>query len=124
MIARSLLTLFALILSPSYRTDASAFAQSTFSPQPTWGSASTYIEGQAFYIQSGRLNGLETTTTQTYSISLNTSWNITAPAYTALPNGLDGYLYANVLLDNTYWGAFRDDSFYYYNLTSLAVVKD
>ncbi|KAG0097975.1 hypothetical protein BGZ93_001502 [Podila epicladia] len=125
MIARILLTILpSLLLYSSHQITPLALAQSTFTPQSTWGSASVYIEGKAFYVQSGRLNGRKTTTKQTYSISLNTSWNVTAPAYTALPNGLNGYLYANVLLDNVMWGAFRNYAFYYYNLTSLAVVKD
>ncbi|GJJ70730.1 hypothetical protein EMPS_03080 [Entomortierella parvispora] len=101
-----------------------ALAQTSFTPQSTWGSASIYIEGRAFYIQSGRPNGLQTWVTQTFSISLATAWNVTAPAFTQLKNGLDGHVYPSaLLLDGVTWGAIRNNTYFTYNLNRQELTK-
>ncbi|KAG0326446.1 hypothetical protein BG000_001399 [Podila horticola] len=126
MIAKTLPTLFfvSLLLATSFQTSPFTLAQSTFTPQPTWGSASVYIEGKAFCIQSGRPNGNQTWVTQVFYISLNSTWAVTSPAYIPMPNGLDGHVYANTLLpDGVTWAAIRNST--YYNAAQpVAAVRD
>ncbi|KAG0097976.1 hypothetical protein BGZ93_001503 [Podila epicladia] len=122
---RTLLTFFfvSLLLVPSFQIRPFALAQSTFTPQSTWGSTSVYIEGKAFYVQSGRPNGVKTWLTQAFFISLNTTWAVASPAYTPMPNGLDGHIYANTLLpDGVTWAAIRNSTYYTYNLSSDLVI--
>ncbi|KAF9310377.1 hypothetical protein BG003_008631 [Podila horticola] len=120
MISKTLSTLFFVsLLATSFQTSPFALAQSTFTPQPTWGSASIYIEGKAFYIQSGRPNGNQTWVTQVFYISLNSTWAVTSPAYAPMPNGLDGHVYANTILpDGVTWAAIRNSTYYTYNLST------
>lgn len=118
MMARIATTVFFSIFLPLI------LAQSSFTPQSTWGSASVYIEGRAFYIQSGRPNGIQTWVTQAFSISLATAWNVTAPAFTQMKNGLDGHVYANaLLLDGVTWAAIRNNTYFTYNLNRQELTK-
>lgn len=95
-------------------------AQSLFSPIPTGGSASVFIEGKAFYIQSG----LTTTgvLTQTFSINLRSSWNTSNVPYTKLPDGLFDSQFPNTLLDDgVSWLAVNNKAWVTYSLTTGAI---
>ncbi|KAG0034637.1 hypothetical protein BGZ82_005653 [Podila clonocystis] len=123
MIAKTLpiIYLVPLPLALSYQISplALALAQSKFTPQPTWGSESVYIEGTAFYIQSGRPNGNQTWVTQAFSISFHATWAVNSPAYAPMPNRIDGHVYANTLLpDGVTWVAIRNSTYYTYNLST------
>lgn len=100
-------------------------AQSAFTPTPTWGSVSVCIEGKAIYIASGVPNGNnQSGVPQVFSINLTTSWPITAPPYTQLPNSLDGHVYPNILLpDGVTWAAIMNSTYYTYDLGSGTLTK-
>lgn len=96
--------------------------QTTFSPVSTGESGSVFIEGKAFYIQSGATNvGL---TQQTFSISLSTSWNTAKPPYTKLPNGIYDYRFPNTLLDDGIsWFAVSNKTWFTYNINTGVITQ-
>ncbi|KAF9378118.1 hypothetical protein CPB97_009781, partial [Podila verticillata] len=99
-----------------------ALAQTTFSPISTGESGSVFVEGKAFYIQSG----LTTTglTQQTFSISLASSWNTAKPSYTKLPNGINDYRFPNTLLDDgVSWFAVSNKVWLTYNINTGAITQ-
>ncbi|KAG0351101.1 hypothetical protein BG005_009417 [Podila minutissima] len=90
-------------------------AQTPFTPVSSGDSASVFIEGKALYIQGGTI--LQNATNQTFSISLQYSWNISNPIYTKLPDGLQDSLFPNVLLlDGTTWFAISNKTFVTYDI--------
>ncbi|KAG0012409.1 hypothetical protein BGZ81_001601 [Podila clonocystis] len=107
--------LFILTISPPTN------AQSSFTPVNTYGSASVYIEGGAFYIQAGALCGTSTLTPQSFAIDLSVSWSVSRPAYTRLPDGPTGIWYPNALLaDKVSWVSTRNRTLVTYNLQTGA----
>ncbi|KAI9234082.1 MAG: hypothetical protein BYD32DRAFT_424289 [Podila humilis] len=96
------------------------YSQTPFTPLTTWGSASVYIEGKAFYVQAGRINGAQGWSPQVFSINLNTSWSIASPAYTHMPDGLpDSHVFPNALMqDGKTWFIFKNNSLFTYDLTT------
>ncbi|KAG0034173.1 hypothetical protein BGZ81_005878 [Podila clonocystis] len=89
-------------------------AQSPFQPVSTGDSGSVFVEGKALYIQGGTI--IQNTTNQTFSISLQYSWNTTSPIYTKLPDGLsDSHFPNTLLLDGTTWFAISDKTFVTYD---------
>lgn len=95
-------------------------SQSPFMPLTTWGSTSIYIEGKAFYVQAGCINGPQGWSPQVFSIDLTTSWSIASPAYTCMPDGLpDSHVFPNALMrDGKTWFIFKNNSLFTYNLTT------
>lgn len=95
-------------------------SQSTYTPLTAWGSASVYIEGKAFYVQAGRINGPQGWSPQVFSIDLATSWSIAAPAYTHMPDGLpDSHVFPNALMqDGKTWFIFKNNALFTYDLTT------
>ncbi|KAG0333343.1 hypothetical protein BG000_009246 [Podila horticola] len=97
-------------------------AQSPYAPTSTGESASVFIEDKAFYIQGGSIQN--TTTNQTFSISLHSSWNISVPAYTPLPDGLYDRMFPNTLLpDGTTWFALCNNTFVTYNIPDGKITR-
>ncbi|KAG0333344.1 hypothetical protein BG000_009247, partial [Podila horticola] len=91
------------------------YAQTLFTPVSSGDSASVFIEGKALYIQGGTI--LQNTTNQTFSISLQYSWDTSNPIYTKLPDGHYDSLYPNTLLqDGTTWFAISKKNFVTYNI--------
>ncbi|KAF9274300.1 hypothetical protein BGZ74_004431, partial [Mortierella antarctica] len=92
-----------------------AYAQMPFTPVSSGDSASVFVEGKALYIQGGTI--AQNTTSQTFSISLQYSWNISNPIYTKLPDGLQDSLFPNaLLLDGTTWFAISNRTFVTYDI--------
>ncbi|KAG0350695.1 hypothetical protein BG005_009764 [Podila minutissima] len=92
-------------------------AQSPFAPDCTYGSGSVYIEGVAFYIQSGNFSSTDSPTQQTFSIDLSVGWNVSSPAYTKLPNGISDTWFPNALLtDNRSWVAISGSTLVTFHL--------
>lgn len=90
-------------------------AQSPFSPTPAGGSASAFIEGKDFYIQSGFT--AQGKTRQAFSISHRYSWNITSPVYTQLPDGINDFWFPNTLLkDGTTWFGISNSTHVTYDI--------
>ncbi|KFH63439.1 hypothetical protein MVEG_10849 [Podila verticillata NRRL 6337] len=88
----------------------------SFSPASTGESASAFVEGKAFYIQGGSTQ--QSTTNQTFSISLRYSWNTSNPIYTKLPEGPYSSQTPSVLLkDGITWFAVSNQTFVTYNIT-------
>lgn len=97
-------------------------AQTAIFPVSTGESASVFIEGKAFYIQSGATNvGL---TQQTFSISLSTSWNTAKPPFTKLPNGIYDYRFPNTLLDDGIsWFIVSNKTWFTYNINTGSITQ-
>ncbi|KAF9288883.1 hypothetical protein BGZ74_000846, partial [Mortierella antarctica] len=96
--------------------------QLPYEPISTGESASVFIEDTAFYIQGGSIQN--TTTSQTFSISLHSSWNTSAPAYTPLPYGLYDRGFPNTLLpDGTTWFALSNNTFVTYNIPDGKITR-
>ncbi|KAG0085364.1 hypothetical protein BGZ93_009193 [Podila epicladia] len=56
---------------------------------------------------------------QTYSVDLSTSWNITAPKYTKMKDGIYDYKFPNALMkDGVNWFAISNQNYYTYNLNT------
>ncbi|KAG0353560.1 hypothetical protein BG005_007164 [Podila minutissima] len=97
-------------------------AQTPFTPIPAGESGSIFIEGKAFYIQSGSTT--TGVTQQTFSISLSSSWNISKPAYTKLKDGLNDFRFPNTLLDDGIsWFAVSNKIWFTYNLNTGEITQ-
>ncbi|KAG0037530.1 hypothetical protein BGZ82_002349 [Podila clonocystis] len=102
-----------------FSTPTSVHSQPSYVPVTTWGSASVYIDGKAFYIQSGRLTAPQGYSRQVFSIDLTTAWSVGSPAYTQMPDGLDSHVFPNALMqDGKTWFALRNNSLFTYDLTT------
>ncbi|KFH63122.1 hypothetical protein MVEG_11159 [Podila verticillata NRRL 6337] len=86
-----LCTLFSLHITPTVHAQA-------FVPVTTYNSASVFIEGKAFYIQSGISSAAKTL--QAFSIDLSKSWNVTNPLYTKMQDGIFSEATPNALLSD------------------------
>ncbi|KAG0096532.1 hypothetical protein BGZ93_004383 [Podila epicladia] len=92
-------------------------AQSPFTPESSYGSGSVYIEGVAFYIQSGNSSSTDSLTQQTFSIDLSVGWNVSSPAYTKLADGISDSWFPNALLnDNFSWVAVSNKTLVAFDL--------
>ncbi|KAG0078211.1 hypothetical protein BGZ93_003505, partial [Podila epicladia] len=92
-----------------------ANAQS-YTPQSTIGSISAFIDGKAMYVHGGFTDKYNTTG-QSFVLDLSTSWDLAAPAYSRLPDGVSSGLNPGALLnDSTTLFIMNDTSFYYYNV--------
>ncbi|KAI8605018.1 hypothetical protein EDD21DRAFT_440688 [Dissophora ornata] len=78
---RSILSLAICTLLSTY-----SHAQS-FQPTTTGLTNNNFIEGQALYIQGGRVQGSSAALPQAFKIDLSVSWPINNPVYVQLPNG-------------------------------------
>ncbi|KAF9205225.1 hypothetical protein BGZ59_000595, partial [Podila verticillata] len=99
------------------------YAQSPFSPFSTGSPASVFIEGKALYIQGGSTQQ-QNVTSQTFSISLSSSWNTLSPTYTKLPDGLYDSQFPNTLLDDgVTWFALSNNTFFTYNILDGKITR-
>ncbi|KAF9377922.1 hypothetical protein CPC16_011581 [Podila verticillata] len=99
------------------------YAQSPFSPFSTGSPASVFIEGKALYIQGGSTQQ-QNVTSQTFSISLSSSWNTLSPTYTKLLDGLYDSQFPNTLLDDgVTWFALSNNTFFTYNILDGKITR-
>ncbi|KAG0079755.1 Negative regulator of mitotic exit, partial [Podila epicladia] len=117
--SRSLLTILPYLLYFLFSSllDNTLFANAqSYTPQSTYGSISAFIDGKAMYVHGGFIDGTHTTG-QSFVLDLSTSWDLTAPAFNRLPDGLNSGLNPGALLnDSTTLFIMNDTSFYYYNV--------
>ncbi|KAF9330779.1 hypothetical protein BG006_006289, partial [Podila minutissima] len=104
-----------LLLSSLHDNTLFANAQ-TYTPRSTSGSVSAFIDGKALYVHGGTLDD-SSTIAQSFALDLSTSWDLTAPAYKQLPDGINnGYNPGALLNDSTTLFIMNDTTFYYYNV--------
>ncbi|KAI9236190.1 MAG: hypothetical protein BYD32DRAFT_419443 [Podila humilis] len=117
-----MILLFSTFLLSTPHTAIFTHAQSDFTPTQNWAAGSFFIEGKALYIMGGAYtpNSLtDVTLRQTYSLDLSTSWNITAPKYTKMTDGIYDYNFPNALMqDGVNWFAVSNQTYYTYNINT------
>ncbi|KAF8930002.1 Leucine-zipper-like transcriptional regulator 1, partial [Haplosporangium bisporale] len=109
----SLLTIVLYLFSFA---DNTSIANAQYVPESTRGSVSAFVDGKAMYVQGG-LTNLNQTTAQSFSLDLSNSWDVAAPAYNKLPDGVKSAYNPGALLnDSTTLFIMSDSSYYYYNV--------
>lgn len=103
-----------LLSSPSSSilfTNAAPFSSSTyFTPSITYGASSVFVEDKALYVQGGVLVTRDSVT-QTFALSLNSSWSVRYPTFTKLPDGISTFYSPGTLLnDGTTWLVIRNST--------------
>ncbi|KAF9434683.1 hypothetical protein BGZ76_007610 [Entomortierella beljakovae] len=102
-------TCIVLLISSCFTSHTDAYV-----PAPTWGSASTFIEGRALYVQGGS-NG-SYTVSQAFSIDLSTSWETSNVPMRQLADGPYDYRHSSVLVKGEQsWFLLSNGTGYQYN---------
>ncbi|KAG0062065.1 hypothetical protein BGZ92_006282, partial [Podila epicladia] len=88
----------------------------------TRGSVSAFIDGKTMYVHGGFTNSNQITA-QSFSLDLSTSWDVTAPAYEKLPDGVRNANNPGALLNDSAtlfiladWNYYYYYYYYYYNV--------
>ncbi|KAG0013702.1 hypothetical protein BGZ81_000875 [Podila clonocystis] len=96
-------------------------AQLPYTPDPSWGPAFVAIEGKALYVQGGQSSTIFNFSNipQTFSIDLSKPWDVIAPLYSKMANGISDYQHPSALLnDNLSWLILTKGTIYTYNLAT------
>ncbi|KFH63665.1 hypothetical protein MVEG_10359 [Podila verticillata NRRL 6337] len=110
-----ILLLFLLSSSSSsihliHAAPSSSSSSTFFTPAITYGASSVFVEDSALYVQGGVLVTRDSVT-QTFALSLNSSWSIHYPTYTKLPDGVSTFYSPGTLLnDGTTWFVIRNNT--------------
>ncbi|KAF9311827.1 hypothetical protein BG003_006912 [Podila horticola] len=102
-------------------------AQLTYMPEPAWGPASVSIEGQALFVQGGKLTQYFnfTITQQAFLIDLSKPWDVSSPLYTKMQDGVAGFQHPNALTNNNNnWLILANQTLFTYNLGNQAIMKE
>ncbi|KAF9274178.1 hypothetical protein BGZ74_004484, partial [Mortierella antarctica] len=90
------------------------------------GPAFDAIEGKALYLQGGQLThdfnfGI---ISQTFSIDLSKPWDVVAPLYSKMPDGIPGFQHPSAVMnDNLSWLILVNRTMYTYNLATGAIAN-
>ncbi|KAG0031864.1 hypothetical protein BGZ82_006814 [Podila clonocystis] len=88
---------------------------------PSWGPAFVAIEGKALYVQGGQSSKILdfTNIPQTFAIDLSKPWDVIAPVYSKMANGIPDYQHPSALLkDSLSWLILAKGTIYTYNLAT------